>query len=98
VNRGSVAGQLVLVQSLFAQLCAPLDHVGQVRVRVRVRGSQDREVDRVRVRVSQDREDDRVRVRASQDREEVRVRVGQDRDEDRVRVRVNLYLLSYVPP
>jgi ABC-type multidrug transport system fused ATPase/permease subunit len=28
-SRYSVAGQLVLVQSLFAQLCAPLDHVGQ---------------------------------------------------------------------
>jgi hypothetical protein len=26
---GTVAGQLVLVSSLFAQLCAPLDHVGQ---------------------------------------------------------------------
>jgi len=25
----SVAGQLILVQALFAQLCAPLDHVGQ---------------------------------------------------------------------
>ena len=29
LGRGSVSGQLVLVQSLFAQLCAPLDHVGQ---------------------------------------------------------------------
>ena len=29
INRGSISGQLVLVQSLFAQLCAPLDHVGQ---------------------------------------------------------------------
>lgn len=28
-NTVSVAGQLVLVQALFAQLCAPLDHVGQ---------------------------------------------------------------------
>ena len=28
-SRFSVAGQLVLVQSLYAQLCAPLDHVGQ---------------------------------------------------------------------
>ena len=28
-SRYSVAGQLVLVQSLYAQLCAPLDHVGQ---------------------------------------------------------------------
>ena len=29
IDRGSLSGQLVLVQSLFAQLCAPLDHVGQ---------------------------------------------------------------------
>ena len=29
VKRESVAGTLVLAQALFAQLCAPLDHVGQ---------------------------------------------------------------------
>ena len=29
VDNSLVAGQLVLTSALFAQLCAPLDHVGQ---------------------------------------------------------------------